>query len=368
MHGMQARLISADHMGSFGVDEPIWQSPSGQLLNVDFEAAFPLKQIQNRPHSLWRYAEALPVKPLVSFDEGFTPMITERIQGKQVHIKLDFLFTTGSYKDRGATVLMSKASQLGIQQVVQDSSGNAGCAIAAYAAKAGIACRIFLPENTSASKVVQINAYGADVIKVPGSRENTAAAALNEAGHTYYASHCYNPWFLQGTKTWAYEVCEQLGWKAPNAVVLPCGNGTLVLGAYFGFMDLLKTGIISSVPRIVAVQAENCSPLWYNFNAIPGATLPAQTIAEGIAIATPVRGQQILDCVKQSGGLFLKVSEDEIKQSWKDMARRGFFIEPTSAAAIAGTAQYVSNCIDDVVVTVFTGSGLKSIETGLKTF
>ncbi|MEM9982561.1 MAG: pyridoxal-phosphate dependent enzyme, partial [Bacteroidota bacterium] len=155
----------------------------------------------------------------------------------KIHLKLDFLFPTGSYKDRGASVMISKVKELGIDKVVQDSSGNAGASVAAYCAKAGIACDIYAPKCTSQAKLTQIKMYGATLHLIDGTREDTAQAALEAAQKSYYASHCWNPYFFQGTKTFAFEIAEQMGWKAPDTVILPAGNGTLLIGAYIGFRE-----------------------------------------------------------------------------------------------------------------------------------
>ncbi len=333
--------------------------------NLEFEARFPVERIMQRKPNLWRYREALPVSDdahIISFEEGFTPLLPLSFGGKTVWIKQEQLFPSGSYKDRGATVLMSHANSLGIKHVVQDSSGNAGCAIAAYAAKAEIACDIFVPADTSPAKLKQIAAYGAKINLIKGSREDTTEVALQAAQHTYYASHCYNPFFLHGTKTFAYEVCEQLGWKAPDAVVLPAGNGTLLLGCEIGFTDLLKAKIISKMPKLIAVQSENCAPLANAFQKNLDdieliSTLP--TIAEGIAIARPVRAKQMLAAVRNSKGFFITVSEDEIKNAWKFCNKQGYYIEPTSAATIAGLEKYLVQTNDEFVVSLFSGHGLK---------
>ena len=228
---------------------------------------------------MWRYREALPIGgdvPIVSMGEGFTPLLPVELDGRRLHLKLDFLFPTGSYKDRGASVLISRARELGVRAVVEDSSGNAGCAVAAYAARAGITCDIFVPEAASPAKTVQIGMYGARLHRVPGTRERTAEAAQRAAGTAFYASHVWNPFFLHGTKTFAYEVWEQLGFSAPDALVLPAGNGTLLIGAYIGFCDLLMCGLIERMPRLVAVQAERCAPLYYMYSRTAGAADPIQ--------------------------------------------------------------------------------------------
>lgn len=328
---------------------------------------FDINSVNFKMNSLWRYHQFIPVDNanVVSMGEGYTPLLQLNIAGSLVYVKQEQLFPTGSYKDRGATVLMSYAKQMGVQQVVQDSSGNAGCAIAAYAANAGISCDIFVPEDTSEAKLAQIRAYGANLILVNGDREATADAALEAAQSNYYASHCYNPLFLHGTKTFAYEVCEQLGWQSPDVVVLPAGNGTLVLGCYLGFEHLLKSGVIDKMPRIIAVQAQSCAPLfkaWEKDLAVPEVVIPEYTLAEGIAIANPIRGKEMLQTVKATNGFFVAVTEDEITTALKLCLAKGFYIEPTSAATIAGLIKAKEKLNEKIWVTLFSGHGLKSTE------
>lgn len=347
-----------------------WCSDSGGLLDLDLKLHFDPDRIKRRRANLWRYRKVLPlgapVEP-VSLGEPVTPLTAVAYQGQEVRFKQDYLFPTGSYKDRGAAVMISQAAALGVKRVVQDSSGNAGCSVAAYAARAGIACEIFVPADTSPAKLTQIRAYGAQVRLVPGSREDTAAAAMEAARDTFYASHVWNPFFFQGTKTFAYEVCEQLNWDAPDTVILPAGNGTLILGAFIGFRELHQMGIIRHIPRIIAVQAANCAPLYTAFEAgadDPVAVETDKTLAEGIAIALPRRGKQMLEYVRESGGKFLAVEEEEIREALREMVSKGYFIEPTSAAVVAGVGQYLRHHAEpgERIVSIMTGSGLKSVE------
>jgi threonine synthase len=249
--------------------------------------------------------------------------------------------------------------------VVEDSSGNAGSAIAAYSAKAGIECEIYVPQDTSSEKTVQIQAYGAALRKVQGSRERTAEVAMEAASKIPYASHCWNPFFLHGTKTFAFEVWEQTGWKAPDVLVLPIGHGTLFLGAYIGFKELKQAGMIKKIPRLLGVQSASCAPLYRAFQK--GWTEPRpiekrETVAEGIAIAEPVRGRQILEVIRRTDGEILTVTEKEIGMALKEMGRRGHFIEPTSAATIAGLKKYLKKKSGrETVVSTLTGTGLKSV-------
>jgi threonine synthase len=350
-----------------------WRCDCGGLLDLDFTPRFDRARIQSRPPNLWRYREALPIDSdasILSFGEGFTPLIPFRLGGREVLVKQDQLFPTGSYKDRGAAVLISKARELGVTAVVEDSSGNAGCSIAAWCARAGIACQIFCPASTSPGKTAQIALYGAQLVLVPGSREDTAQAVLAAAEQHYYASHSWNPYFFHGTKTWAYEVWEQLGWRAPDTLILPAGNGTLLLGAYIGFSELLAAGEIDHLPRLIAVQSENSAPLAKAFRENLEFIPPIEkrdTLTEGIAIADPVRGPQIMRAVRASRGDILTVSDVEVEQALVEVTHQGAYIEPTAAAAAAAAARYLPTCpASETVVTVFTGHGLKSTEKMLK--
>ncbi|MBP1716020.1 MAG: Threonine synthase [Deltaproteobacteria bacterium] len=368
-----ASLVCADCRREYSCGEKIWKCLCGGLLDIQFRPSFPIDKIRSRKPNLWRYREAIPLEEdhnIVSFDEGFTPLLPVEISGWPVWLKQDHLFPTGSYKDRGASVLISKAKELGIKTVVEDSSGNAGCAVAAYCAKEEIYCEIFVPADTSPGKLAQIQMYGASLIKVPGSRGDTARAVLRAAETHYYASHSWNPFFFHGTKTFAFEICEQLGWKAPDAVIVPVGNGTLLLGAYIGFRELVEAGLIGIVPRIIGVQSARCAPLSQAFRQGMKSIPPINkqdTLAEGIAIAEPIRGPQILRAVENSGGTFLEVEEEEIKKALTELSRKGFYVEPTAAATIAAIPKYLNQLKKDkTIVSVLTGHGLKSTEKMLK--
>jgi threonine synthase len=367
------RLICTRCGTGYPLDVPRWRCDCGSVLDIEFEPVFDLARIRDRKPTMWRYREAIPVcddAHVVSLDEGFTPLLPLRLEGVQVWIKQDHLFSTGSYKDRGAAVLISKVRELGVSDVVEDSSGNAGCAVAAYCARAGVHCTIYVPGDTSPAKLAQIRLYGARLERVPGTRRDTADAVWEVAQGTYYASHSWNPFFLHGTKTFAFEVCEQLGWRSPDVLVLPAGNGTLLLGAYIGFKELLRAGIVDRMPQIVAVQAARCAPLYEAFRGHADEVRPIEprpTMAEGIAIANPIRGQQILAAVRESGGTFMAVEEAEIERSLRDMCEQGFYIEPTSAATIAGLARYLRQQSPGthsatLIVSTFTGHGLKATE------
>jgi threonine synthase len=287
----------------------------------------------------------------VSLGEGLTPVLRRKLGNTAVHLKLDYLQPTGSFKDRGAFVLINKLRELGIREVVEDSSGNAGAAIAGYCAAAGIRCNIYLPESTSAGKIKQVTAYKANLVKVPGSRDDTARAILQAAKTTYYASHVYNPLFFEGTKSLAYEINEQVG--IPDYIFVPAGNGTMLLGAYIGFKELGK------LPRIIAVQSRNCAPVAAAFHGrTPEPSAP--TVAEGIAISQPMRLQEMIAAVRESHGDFITVDDSSVLQAQELLGGMGIYIEPTSGAAVAGMLQCFPEGDRGLnIVVPLTGSGLK---------
>lgn len=372
-----ASLVCSSCDKEYSVDDPVWRCSCGGILDIKFTPSFDIKKIESRLPCIWKYRDAIPIdddKNIVSFQEGLTPLLEVETGEGSLLVKQDHLFPTGSYKDRGASVLISKVKELGIKKVVEDSSGNAGAAVAAYCAKAGIKCDIYVPESTSSGKLAQIELYGAKLHKIPGSRENTAEAVMEAAEKNYYASHSWNPWFFQGTKTFAYEVCEQLGWISPDVVILPAGNGTLFLGAFIGFKELRHAGIIDKIPKMIAVQTANCAPLYKSYiNKLKEPSYiesVVNTLAEGIAIAKPVRGTQILTAVRETNGEIIAVTEDEIKNSLFSMMKQGYYIEPTSASVIAGAVNFQKKNRDSMegktLVTVFTGHGLKGTDKLLK--
>jgi len=293
------------------------------------------------------------VKITVSLGEVKTPILMRNIYGIDIFLKLDYLMPTGSFKDRGALVLINKLKELGIKEVVEDSSGNAGASIAAYCAAAGIKCNIFVPENTSPGKIKQIEAYGANIVKVPGSRDDVAKAVASAAEKIYYASHVYNPLFFEGTKSLAYEIYEQIG--IPDYILVPTGNGTMLLGIYNGFKEIGK------LPKIIAVQSENCSPIYRRFYGLQSVPVK-ETIAEGIAVGTPARINEIIETVKESGGDIITVSDEEVKNAWNILCLMGFYVEYTSATAVAAVKKYFKDCLERnelKILVPLTGIGLK---------
>src|SRR5215470_8531789 len=356
---------------TYPTTEPRWCGDDGHYLNLGPGPGLGRDEIDLGRDSVWRYAKALLVDPedAVSMGEGWTPLVAGVWAGAPVLFKLEFLMPTGSFKDRGMTVMVSYLRSRGVDRVLEDSSGNAGASLSAYAARSGLSCRILVPETASYPKIAQIAACGADVVTIPGSRQDVADAALRQSAEIFYASHNWQPFFVEGVKTLAYELWEQLGFRAPNNVVTPLGYGSNVLGLDRGFDELLRRGEIERGPRLFGVQAANCAPYHAAFRAgvehlVPTTITP--TIAEGIASAKPTRVAEVLRAVRQSGGAVVAVDETEIVEALGALARKGLYVEPTSAAAAAGLGRLLEQGAirpDETTVLVLTGSGLKASAT-----
>ncbi len=357
--------------------QPLWACPNcGGLLDLHMPAAFPWEIMQSRPPGLWRYREALPLAPetaVVSLGETITPLLAVPAGPIDLRLKLDFFFPTGSFKDRGAALLLSKIKELGVREIVEDSSGNAGAAIAAYAAAAGVQANIFVPASASAAKTAQIQLYRARLHQIPGPRIKATKAAQIAAQRSYYASHVWNPYFFQGVKTVAFELWEQLDGQIPDWVITPVGHGTMLLGLAKGFEHLRQAGAIDRLPRLAGVQAASCAPLvsaYQTGSARLPDLVPGPTQAEGIAISQPLRWRQILQAIAASHGDLLAVPEAAIAAAHRHWAGRGLLMEPTAATGPAAFQTLLERQIikpGQVVIIIITGSGLKSAAKMQKT-
>lgn len=362
--------IDSSNAAEYPVDTARWCGDGGAYLNLSPSPGLRRSDIRASERSVWRYAAAIGVESrhAVTLGEGMTPLLERAWQGAAVNFKLEFMMPTGSFKDRGMTVLVSYLKSRGIDHVLEDSSGNAGASLSAYAAAAGMRCRILVPETASYPKIAQIAAGGADVVTVRGSRQDVADAALRMSSEIFYASHNWQPFFVEGTKTLAYELWEQLGFRAPDNVIAPLGYGSNILGLDRGFDELLRNGEIERRPRIFGVQAANCAPCYATWKSGTEAPVPVQvkpTVAEGIASSQPTRLREVVRAVRRSEGAIAAVSEDEIVAALGTLARMGLYVEPTCAAAAAGLTQwFASGAIrpGETTVLVLTGSGLKSSE------
>jgi len=353
-----------------GLLERRWRSDDGHPMMITPLPGISRDDIDARVRSLWRYRAALPVaieRP-ASLGEGCTPLVQKRWGGLEPFFKLEWFNPTCSFKDRGAAVMMSFLRQIGVDAVLEDSSGNGGAAIAASGAAAGLRVKVLAPAYTPAPKVAQIRAFGAEVQLVPGPREASEEEAVRQSSEIFYASHNWHPFFLQGTKTLAYELWEDLGFEAPDNVIIPAGAGSNVLGCHIGFKELLAAGQIRRLPRIFVAQPLNCSPIDASFTAgvetlVERAVAP--TIAEGTAIKRPVRLREILQALRETRGGTVALTEEQIAAAVRRLAATGLYAEPTSssaAAAIELLEQRGEIRAGEKTVVLLTGTGLKSTQ------
>jgi threonine synthase len=348
----------------FSILEKRFRCDCGSPLDLEIDTFFSKKDLQKRGESIWRYREAygLPADLLpVSLGEGRSPLLKRSIKGDDVLVKLDFLQPSGSFKDRGASVSISLANYIGVDRAVEDSSGNAGAAVSAYSAAAGIACTVFVPDYTPDGKLTQIRLYNANVVKVPGKRQDAHHAAMAAARTSFYASHIWSPVFVQGLASSAFEIWEQLGGRVPNMVIVPVGSGGYLEGLYQGFTLLKNAGYTRSIPQIIGVQALNCAPIHEAFQRGMDSFADvesSQTIAEGISVQQPARSKSVLECIRASKGFTIGVSEQEILEAVRTLFTMGIFAEPTSASVLAGWFKLEPKQRKDAVL-LLTGSGLK---------
>ncbi|UPV75784.1 threonine synthase [Halorussus limi] len=365
-----------------GPDEP-WRCECGHPLEFADrplpEAPAPDFAELDTRDGLWTFEEFLPVSPRVTLGEGFTPLQRAPDWGENVEFKLEYVFPSGSFKDRGATATLSRAAELGVEKVVEDSSGNAGAAVAQYAARAGIDADIYVPADAKASKLAAIERVGANPVRVEGTRQDVTDACIERVARTategrgkrsdprqrgdgWYASHAWNPTFFAGTATFAFEVAAQRDWQVPDAVVTPLGHGTLFLGTYRGFRALKEAGWTDRMPRLLGAQAAGYAPV---AEALHGDEAAAgdNSVADGIQILDPARKDQILDAVEETDGDAIALDSDPVADALDRLHRGGFYVEPTSAVAPAALSAFRERGMlddGDEVVVPLTGSGLKS--------
>ena len=352
----------------YPISEPRWRSDKGAPLMITALPGIRRDMIDRGKRSLWRYAAALPVEvpDPITMGEGLTPLVSRTWDGVPALFKLEWLSPTGSFKDRGASVMVSILRGQGVTKLLEDSSGNGGAAIAAYAAAGGLKAKILVPASTAQDKTVQMRAYGAEIELVSGTRQDVSDAAARQAATIFYAGHNWQPFFLQGTKTLAYELWEDLKFNEPDNIIIPTGAGSNIMGCDIGFSELLRRGEIPSLPRLFAAQPENCAPLHASFKAGSDDLVPIEvrpTIAEGASIAKPVRTREVLGALRRSGGATVAVSEAEIEKALFELSRIGLYAEPTSALAAAAFTRLLERGViqpTETTVIVLTGSGLKT--------
>ncbi len=345
-----------------------WRCECGGAWEPVMPGSFDPDWIDQNEYSVWRYRRLYGLdfeQPAFKMGAGWTPLLPLNLKGRLVQVKPEYFAPTASFKDRGTEVMMNILASQGVKSVAEDSSGNAGASVAAFAARAGIQAEVFVPAHASSAKQAQIGVYKAHLHLVPGPRMNAKQAAIDAVGRgVTYASHAYHPGFLLGQTSIAYEVWEQLGRRAPDWYIAPVGQGVHLLGAWLGFRRLQAAGLIDRAPHMVGVQAAYLAPLCKAYEAgldiVPEVEPLGVSMAEGLAINPPARGRRLLQAVRSSGGTCVSVTEDAIGAAREQMAGLGFYIEPSSAVVWAALQQ-MNDMLQpgETIVLPLTGSGLK---------
>lgn len=355
------------HCGQPAPNPFSWQCSCHGPFEYQWSPAFNPRFIRNSTWSQARYQEMLlpPNIPLISLGEGMTP-ITQRVwDGQPISFKLDYLNPTGSYKDRGSSTLISILAAEGYTHLVEDSSGNAGASMAAYATAAGLTLTVFVPSYTSASKQAQIATFGATLTQVEGPRYKATEACNQAAQQSMYASHIWHPAFLLGQICAAWELWEQTAPQLPEVIMMPVGQGNMLLGYYRGFRALIDANLISHMPRLVAVQAQACAPIaraWELGLDKIEAVIEQPTVAAGIRTQLPVHGNELLQALHTSQGFALAVDDAAIQLAQQKLARHGLFVEATSAVPVAAINQVRQRLGAATTILIpLSGSGLKEM-------
>lgn len=336
--------------------------------------------IETRSKTLWRYRELLPLedeKKIVDLGAGFTPLqeckrLAETLRVKKLYIKNDTVNPTGSFKDRPATVAISKSLEFGFRAVGCASTGNLAAATAAHAALAGLPCYVFIPSNTERGKVLQAAAYGAKIVAVKGTYDDANRLAAQAAYEFDWGIVNINvrPYYVEGSKTIVFEICEQLGWRAPENIIIPVGSGALLCAIWRGLKQFRELELINGFKtRLIGAQPEGCSPIVKAFKDNSEDIFPVEkpeTIARSLAIGDPGDGVYALRAIKESGGLAGYATDEEIIEGMRLLAKtEGIFAEPAGGVTIAVLKKLIESGDigkDEEVVCCITGSGFKSLE------
>ncbi|MEP7278186.1 MAG: threonine synthase [Bacteroidota bacterium] len=351
------------------------------LVKYDHPIGFYKEDLVFREKNMWRYFEVLPVmerKDIVSLGEGMTPILTlEKLAARNgfadLLMKDESLNPTGSFKARGLSAAVSKAKELGVQKCIVPTAGNAGGALAAYCAKAGMECTVVMPRHTPALFKQECELYGAELVLVDGLINDCAkkVAAINQSGDYYDVSTLKEPYRLEGKKTMGYEIAEQLNWQLPDVIIYPAGGGTGLIGIWKAFRELIDMGWIEGnhLPKMIAVQSRQCAPVvraFYNANNWMEGFEPRPSLASGLAVPYPFGMDMMQEVLQESNGMAHAVSEKEIMNAVKEIARTEGMIVSPEGAATWQALRHLRNThvVDsaDKIVLLNTGSGYKYFE------
>src|SRR5512136_1160130 len=344
----------------------------------------PASLAENRDYTIWRYKPLLPVEPdspVPPLTVGWTPLYqTDRLAAglglKHVWVKDEGRQPSASFKDRASVVAVVKAQERGAEVITTASTGNAGAALSALCASVGQKNVIFVPESAPPAKIAQLLVYGSTVILVRGTYDDAfelCAQAAKEFGW-YNRNTGYNPYMTEGKKTASLEICEQLGWDAPDWIVVSVGDGCIIGGLHKGLKDLMALGWINKLPKLMGVQAAGSAALYEawrtNMNAMDMQPIDAQTIADSISAGLPRDRIKALAAVRETDGAYIKVSDEDILAAIPTLGRgAGVFAEPAGAASYAGLVKAVADGLvspDERIVVLVTGNGLKDVASARK--
>ena len=374
----------------YGADEIVYSCKRcGDLLEVKYdygllEAKLEKSDWQSLPLSVWRYKDLMPIRDpskIVSLNEGGTGLhscqrLVDLLGVKHLYVKNEGENPTGSFKDRGMTVGITKAVELNMKTVICASTGNTSASLAAYAAKAGLQCIVLIPSGKIAyGKLAQAMVYGAKVVQIRGNFDHALKMVLelSEKHREVYLLNSINPYRLEGQKSLAFEICDQLNREPPDRVVLPVGNAGNISAIWKGFIEFHKLGLIDKLPKMTGIQAEGAAPIAQAIKNGKDEIVPMdkpETVATAIRIGAPISWKKAMRAIRESDGTAETVTDEEILEAQKMLARsEGLFVEPASASSIAGLKKLLEAGKidkDEVVACVTTGHGLKDPDIAIK--
>ncbi|MCW3998352.1 MAG: threonine synthase [Candidatus Bathyarchaeota archaeon] len=339
---------------------------------------------QNVPLSVWRYRDFMPVKDfskIVSLNEGGTGFhhsrrLCKKVGIEQLYVKNEGENPTGSFKDRGMTVGVTKAVELGVKSVICASTGNTSASLAAYAARAGLECTALIPAGKIAyGKLSQAMIYGAKVIQVQGNFDESLEIVLklSEKYKSIYLLNSINPFRIEGQKSLGFEICDQLNQKTPDRIIVPVGNAGNISAIWKGLKEFHKLGLLQELPKMTGIQAAGSAPIVHAIKNNSDTIVPIdspETVATAIRIGAPVSWKKALRAIRESNGTAETVTDEEILEAQKLLAKtEGLFVEPASASSIAGLKKLVQQGQidkDEYIVCVTTGHGLKDPDIAVK--
>lgn len=369
------RIYDKNELNTFCIDD---NQPLEAVYDLD--SSWSKESLKNRPSNMWRYQEVLPIlkkENQIHLGEGFTPLLSlEKLKNiysqSQLLIKDESGNPTGSFKARGISMAVSKAKELGVEEMCIPTAGNAGSALSAYCAKADIKAHIYMPEATP--KVFQLDCeiMGAHVTKVKGDISDAARLMKTEnSGSWFDITTLKEPFRLEGKKTMGYEIAEQLNWELPDVILYPTGGGTGLIGIWKAFKEMKELGWINTIPtRMVAVQGDGCDPVVQSFKEdrqdVDKYENPAETIANGLRVPKPFGDRMIMKVLYESNGIAISVSDDEMKTALSELSKtEGLFISPEGAGLWSAFKKLKANHWikdNESVVLLNTGSAYKYVE------